>query len=403
MAHDESRRLERNHQDSIRRDQATVSSPGVSGLQASALAIAQRAAINPYSLAPADVMQLQKTLGNEAVSRLLEAPGAQAGTIQRQVFVGGQDIGNALDYLKANDHAWLLTSEQEFIADFMSVHPDKFRVSDPESLVLEIERADATLRLIRSVLRDGLLSRGKLTQMGKDYEGSLDTGNTTELAVNILDVRRTEGSNLYNDALRIAKESLSAENRGSFSVAMERQDDPIREELLAREDVHLNETEELELALQALNTGEDKEFLKLAARWDKTALHNKTVLRSFIDELNERVQRTILAIIPQPDKSVARQEAGVQSYESDAPSGIIPAGSGGFTELLVPQWFQPFERLVEVPSGITIKFVGNRTVTAKFKGKGQHTDVTVNAPDYAGEVAAQLAEYKLLATHIMKA
>ena len=73
MDHAESRRTQKNQNlNSIRRDQVEVSSPGIAELQVSALTIAQHAAIEPNTLTPADVMQLQKTLGNEAVAQFLE-------------------------------------------------------------------------------------------------------------------------------------------------------------------------------------------------------------------------------------------------------------------------------------------------------------------------------------------
>ncbi|MGB9929967.1 MAG: DUF4157 domain-containing protein [Methanosarcina sp.] len=62
------------------------------------MAIIQRARINPKSLTHADVMQLQRTIGNRAVGRLLSEIGLipskakQAQTVQRQELVQRQEI-----------------------------------------------------------------------------------------------------------------------------------------------------------------------------------------------------------------------------------------------------------------------------------------------------------------------
>jgi hypothetical protein len=80
---------------SIAKKQAT---PRIQAPISHPMAIIQRARINPKSLTHADVMQLQSTIGNRAVVRLLSEIGLipsktkQAPPVQRQELVQRQEI-----------------------------------------------------------------------------------------------------------------------------------------------------------------------------------------------------------------------------------------------------------------------------------------------------------------------
>jgi hypothetical protein len=121
--------------------------------------------------------------------------------------------------------------------------------------------------------------------------------------------------------------------------------------------------------------------------------------------LEERTQNTVMALIPLPAKNVAHRAPGVEVYESDVPEDVLDPGVMGFTKLLLPKWFEPFDRLLkrqQWPKDVTAVYVGTKQVTAQFKGPDGNIPVTVGAPDYASEIASMLQEFSVIATHIMK-
>jgi hypothetical protein len=71
MGQFESRGAQKNPRGRVRRDPDRSSSPSVVGPQANAMAVVQLAALDPYSLTPADLMQMQRMIGNQAVGQLM--------------------------------------------------------------------------------------------------------------------------------------------------------------------------------------------------------------------------------------------------------------------------------------------------------------------------------------------
>ena len=139
---------------------------------------------------------------------------------------------------------------------------------------------------------------------------------------------------------------------------------------------------------------------------NKAAAINEELMAELLNsEMQDRAMNTIMAVVPNPNGRIANLSERSASYESDVPSGKIPVGDGGFTSLLIPEWFQPFYLMIEdlQPPNITVRFVGTKTITANYKTRNGHIPVTLNAPDYGSEISPLLQEFKLLATHILTA
>jgi hypothetical protein len=338
------------------------------------------------------------TVGNQVVNGLIDAQKNSPSSIQRRILVNNNQIDDVINYLNQQELNFL-DEKQVFIADYMAVHPTTFKVKNAEDLVLEVEKADSMVKLVQSILRTGLLSRKKLRQDSIGFVGSMDSGNTTKLAVNVLDARGDKSKSEQE----VAENSMTAEDRGSISVSMEREEDVIMQELVNYEDVNLTEEEEKELNNQAKDS-EELMAMQLAKKMGKSQNYNGQIINSFKETLSERALRTVMAIVPTPDKSIANLPPRTDSYESEVPSEEIVPGEGGFTTLLLPTWMTPFERLLEdcKPKDIELRYVGTKQVTAFYKAgnKGQ-IPVTIDAPDYASEVAPLLQEFRYLATHIV--
>lgn len=318
---------------------------------------------------------------------------------QRYVEIAGDQIKDALGYLKEKGMEGNLDDHEKNIADLISVHDSLIKVKDAPSLVREIKRAKTTINLISSILSDGLLSRKELGKKGKKFIGSIDRDISDQMSVNVLDIRGAK-DNIEGAISERAISSLTSAHRGSLSVAMEREVDHIREAIKRSDDVSLETSEELEMELEALNSKTPVEVLKLVKKMGKAEEYNSKTIKDNIEELNWRVQNTILAIVPQASKFAQSGERD-DDYEAFV-KGKIPPGESGFTKLLVPEWFKPYERLIENPQNIALEFVGTVEVSAHFKTRDGDQLVTVNAPAYTEAVKEELRKYKLLATHIVK-
>lgn len=343
-------------------------------------------------------MPVQPRLGTQLHRANFPSPAPQP-IVQRYIEIAGEQIKDALDYLKEKGMEGDLDDYEKYIADLISVHYLLIKAKDAPSLVREIKRAKATITLISSILNEGLLSREELRRKDKKFIGSIDRGTSDQMSVNVLDVRGAK-DNIEGAISERAISSLTSAHRGSLSVAMEREVDHIREAIKRSDDVSLEEFEELKIRLEALKRGTPVEVLKLLKKMDKSKEYNSKIIQDNIEELNWRVQNTILAIVPQASKFAQSGERD-DDYEAFV-NGKIPPGESGFTKLLVPEWFKPYERLIENPQNIALEFVGTVEVSAHFKTRDGDQLVTVNAPDYTEAVKEELRRYKLLATHIVK-
>ncbi|GIF08966.1 hypothetical protein [Actinoplanes siamensis] len=348
----------------------------------------------------AQILALQRTVGNAAVGRLITP-------VQRAVTVGGKAVDDPVALLATKQHDELLSGMGRTVLGWAARGQATLAATDVDDLVIQVERIAAMASLAGSILSSGILGRKTMSRSGTAFSGSNDRGDDTALAVNVLDNR----SGAY-DSDRLVHDSLTARDRGSFSVAMERptDDDMVRDQLLEdrnrpRPDVPLSEPEQQEILKQS---GGDPTMLrvlterKLEEKFDR---HGETLgLNRAV--FNERVQNTIMAIMSRPGADVATRADG-GGYESSVPADVIPPGPGGFTTLIFPKWFEPWAPLMLTgltsdPTGLTIRFAGDRRVTAKYRALGEDHDVTVDAPDYASEVGEQLTRFGAIATHILK-
>ena len=130
------------------------------------------------------------------------------------------------------------------------------------------------------------------------------------------------------------------------------------------------------------------------------------VLKDNQPVFDERVQNTVMAVVPRPNIQIAHRTAGNQTYESSVAADQLPPGMGGFTELLIPGWFQPYAPVLGPhPQGVTLTYVGDTNVTAPYRvaTDGSEWDVTTTAPDYATALSQLLQQYGHVATHIVTA
>ena len=334
-------------------------------------------------------------------------PHPAAPPVQRRVTIRGGEIDSIIDYLGPEQWDELVSLDEAEAAGWMLGLSRTWDFSGPEDLILFVNKVYSLAKLIRSIFAAGLLSRANLVQRGIEYVGSEDVGSGGKLAVNVLDRRGG-----VRNPLEIARESMTAENRGSISVALEREDDWIKQssdedrfgEWIKPQHVQLTEAERKRIEdAQVSGWGG---MVERRIRENKAFEQNQLLLNNlYLPEMTERAQNTIMAIIPRPPGTVANLEPRDISYESDFPGGEVRPGAGGFTTLLIPQWFQPFYLMLEdvQPHGVEVRFVGNRAVTAYYKSQLGQIPVTVNAPDYAGEVAQELQTFSYIATHILTA
>ncbi|MFJ1595156.1 DUF4157 domain-containing protein [Kitasatospora albolonga] len=335
------------------------------------------------------------------------ATAADATAVQRTVTVAGQEVADPAQLIREKELDYLVTSTGvEVLNHLRSSQADiDLTARDPEYLVLEIGRIAAMIDLIRSINTSGILGRKNLIQQQIAHTGSNDTGDSTALAVNVLDARTANGP---GDVREVVESSLTDPNNGSFSVAMERpQDEDMILTEMSKLVADLSLPEEEAARYRELAEGDESIFHLLAARAQKDRLSTAQgeVVGWYTSLLQERTQDTAMAIVNRPGADVATLSPDTRSYESDVPSGVIPPGEGGFTSLVLPGWFRPYASLVTSPSwpsNLALHFAGTREVTAHYRAKGQDWPVTVQAPDYASEIEAQLSKFRLIATHILK-
>nr|WP_317447790.1 DUF4157 domain-containing protein [Streptomyces collinus] len=338
---------------------------------------------------------------------------AATGTaVQRAVTVGGAAVSDPVSLVKGAELDHFLTDTGWQVLSFASRSAKVvLDAEDSEKLVLEVERTAAMIDLVHSINSSGILGRGTLSRQEIGYTGSNDAGDSTALAVNVLDARGAEGHS-PEDIRDVVNASLTDPNRGSFSVAMERpvHDDMILEEMA--DDVPGVELTETELAEARQHAEGDEAMVGMlisAMRNSKKAglladSHEGTIAQ-YTSLLQERTQNTAMAIVGEPGRDVVTKGPHLGSYESDVPSDRIPPGAGGFTMLVLPEWFEPYGPLLmtrDWPDGVKLRFAGNKQITAHYRAKGNDFRVTVDAPDYAKEIETQLQEFKVIATHILK-
>lgn len=336
-------------------------------------------------------------------------PGAGSQTaapVQRRVTIGGQQVDSVVDAVGDN---WpLLSLEAAEAAGWMRGLSPTWDFADPEYLLLFANRVAAMTKLIRSIFATGILSRERLAAGGIPFVGSEDVGNAGKLAVNVLD-NRVGG----RTAASIADESMIAQDRGSISVAFERENDWIKQgpdddefgEWTKPQHVALTDQETREVTEMAGGNPALAEMITRHRQQNTAFARNEALLNGlYSPEMNDRAQNTLMAVVPRPD-SMAVLSPRDLSYESEAPGGQIVPGQGGFTTLLIPQWYQPFYLMLRQiqPPGVTVRFVGNTQVTAFYKSPLGQIPVTVDAPDYASEVGPELQQFRYLATHILTA
>ena len=348
----------------------------------------------------ADVMgEKALGMGNSKVSNdnILDVSNSGKETVQRKVAINNTEIDSVVQYLIDNDLDWLLSVEESAAAGWMLGIDELLAFDNPTDVFLEANRIYGTASLIRSIFTTGILSRSELEKREMNYTGSEDSGSKGDLAVNILDNRAGERT-----PKSITNESLTSEDRGSISVALERENDWVKsDELVKPENVSFSkeELEELEKTY-----GEDLHIVLPTLKRNKAMEINKLKMAGILNqEMSDRAMSTIMAGVPNPNEKMAFRSEDSRSYESSEPSGQIKPGEGGFTTLLIPEWFQPYYIMLEKfqPQDVTIKFVGTKKVTANYKTSNGHIPVEVDAPDYESEVTPLLDEFKLLATHIL--
>lgn len=94
MEYGKSWRFRQSNKGSTHLNQRQINSPTESGPQSNPAIIVQRAGVDPDSLTPGDIRQLQKTMGNEAVCRMFKSP-ASPGVISTEKNPDGAGITSA--------------------------------------------------------------------------------------------------------------------------------------------------------------------------------------------------------------------------------------------------------------------------------------------------------------------
>ncbi|MXM66331.1 DUF4157 domain-containing protein [Streptomyces sp. HUCO-GS316] len=328
-----------------------------------------------------------------------------AAAVQRAVTVGGAQVDDPARLVADSDLDWILSPTDQLVLRHLP-RLGELNVKDGEELVIEVGRISSMIDLIHSINSSGILGRKTLSEQGTAYIGSNDRGDSTALAVNVLDARGAARPDV--DIPEVVKQSLTMPNNGSFSVAMERpeDDDVILEEMTKNaSDIQLTEAELAQIQEAAQG---DESLIRLLTSAKKrqrlSDVHGDTVARN-TSLLEQRTQNTAMAIIGQPGRDVVTLGPRLGSYESDVPSDQIPPGENGFTSLVLPAWFEPYAPLLMTrtwPDGVAVSFAGTKQITAHYRAKGTDWPVTVEAPDYAAEVEAQLKKFQVIATHILK-
>ncbi|MCT4352202.1 hypothetical protein M5362_03535 [Streptomyces sp. Je 1-79] len=328
--------------------------------------------------------------------------------VQRAVTVGGSAVADLAELIASNGLDDLVTDTGRRVLAYLGDPRVKvdLAVQDADYLVLEVGRIAAMIDLIHSINGSGILGRRTLVGQDIAHTGSNDLGDTTALAVNVLDKRGTEDP----DRIRgVVNQSLTQPDNGSFSVAMER---PRKEDMILREideltEGRLSESERQQIARDAMGDASLVKALENMKKGEKLEEARAEVVARFTSLLQERTQNTAMAIVSAPGQDVANLAPGARTYESDVPSDrLAPGGAGGFTSLVLPQWFESYGPLLmdrDWPQGVTLGFAGNKQITAHYKARGRDWPVTVDAPDYAPEIERQLRQFQVIATHILKA
>jgi hypothetical protein len=368
----------------------------------------RKRAASPFPVPKSPLADTSSALVQEDVIQVSDSK-PSAPSVQRKVTINGKETDSIIGYLIAEKWDELISPDEAEVAGWLLGLSPTWNFSGPEDLILYVNKVYSMTKLIRSVFATGILSRERLNQQKIDFVGSEDSGEAGGLAVNVLDKRGGKRT-----AQEIADESMIVTNNGSISVALERQNDWLKAS--PDEDKLLGEwTKPEHIVLTSADTGQIQKaemesnmgkMVEEAIRKNKAYQLNEELLNKLYGpEMEERAQNTIMAIVPTPDPSVSNLSPRDGSYESSVPSGMIPSGAGGFTTLLIPQWFKPFYQMLEVQQhdSVEVRFVDDKTVTANYKSSLGNIPVTVNAPDYAGEVAMKLEEFKTIATHILTA
>lgn len=331
--------------------------------------------------------------------------------IQRRVTIKGQPIDSIIRYLSTDEWNTFLSMEEAGAAGWMLGINQTLDFKDQGDLILYVTKVWSVAKLLRSIFTSGILSRNLLSQRNIDYIGSEDTGKSGGLAVNVLDNRDENVG-----AQQIADDSMTATQRGSISVAMERENDWVKHgpdddkfgEWSKPQHIALTPSQEKQVKEAELVGGPSLGSAVRHHNQESQADTNNTDLLNnlYRPEMDRRAQNTVMAIIRKPGSGVATSVRSGTSYESSVSSGAIQAGPGGFEVLLIPAWFQPFYLMLKdaQPKGLEVRFVGDKTITAHYKNPGGgHLPVTVNAPDYTEQITPELQQFKLLATHILTA
>ncbi|MFG2641257.1 hypothetical protein ACGFYP_09860 [Streptomyces sp. NPDC048370] len=362
-----------------------------------------------------ELLGLQSARGNAAVVQMLRDAGhpgtrgeAEAPAIQRAVTVGGAKVEDPVQHLMSSGMDNFLSDTGKVVLGYLKRpdFPASLDVKDSDELLIEVDKIAAMIDLVHSINSSGILGRRTMNQQGIAHTGSNDGGNSTALAVNVLDARTAQGP---DDIQGVVDQSLTSRDNGSFSVAMERpqQEDMILADLAEVSDGGGLSAAELE-GLRKDAAGDESMLGMLVNHMKNQKLSDaqSEVVARYTALLQARTQNTAMAIIDDPGADVANLSAGTRAYESDVPADVIPAdGAGGFTSLVLPGWFEPYGPLLmlrEWPPGVELSFAGNRKVTAHYRAAGQDWPITVDAPDYGSQIGKKLQEFKLIATHILK-
>lgn len=362
----------------------------------------------------AEATATRVTAGARPLGTAAQAPGmghsvpaSPSAAVQRTVTVGGAKVSDPARLIEESDLEHFLVPTGRRVLDYLKDPRANaaLEAKDGEELVLEVGRIAAMIDLVHSINSSGILGRGTLVQQGIAHTGSNDRGDSTALAVNVLDARAAQDLAQIQD---VVTKSLTDPNNGSFSVAMERpqEDDMILDEMAG--DVDGVELPEKDLAgIHKAAQGDEglARMLVSAMKRERLSDARGGTVAQYVALLQERTQNTAMAIIDRPGSDVATLSPGVGSYESDVPSDKIPPGEGGFTSLVLPAWFEPYGPLLmtqEWPEGVALRFAGNKEITAHYRAKGNDWPVTVEAPDYGSEIQSQLQQFKVIATHILK-
>lgn len=314
------------------------------------------------------------------------------------------EYGKARKLLKDNGLWEKLSKHQLSIVDFMDGNSGKFpSFEDAHELHEFVQNAEAMTELIHSVFEYGLLSAQSAADKGLMPQRSADTGLNKNVHVNVLGIR-----NKSQTAEEVTEESMTTESRGSFSVVMERHQDPLQEQLLELSEKPITD-DGFQAWLEKMNLSEEdrKQFksMFLNRYKEERAEQQESEFLSGHKAIKSRVMNTLMAVMTKPGELLPELRDEDGSYEGFIEGDISGGGRGGFNVLLVPQWLEPFHAYIcdRRSPNVEIKYVGTKTITANYqKKRGDNIPVTVGAPDYVSEVAPLLDKFEVVATHILK-